>query len=112
MNNFSRKYDINISPGKALNYRQQFLFDKGLFKKTFKYLEFTKNLSDIYNEYRDYIKTRFNEEVEAEKARNTFHLDTNQNTLKTIQTLKKKGHLGLSNNLDFIIIDLFKSINE
>ena len=112
MNNFSRKYDINISPGKALNYRQQFLFDRGLFKKTFKYLEFTQNLSDIYNEYRDFIKKRFDEEVEAEKVRNTFHLDTEKNTLKTIQTFKKKGHLGLSNNLEFIIIELFKSINE
>ena len=112
MNNFSRKYDINISPGKALNYRQQFLFDRGLFKKTFKYLEFTQSLSDIYNEYRDFIKKRFDEEVEAEKVRNTFHLDTEKNTLKTIQTFKKKGHLGLSNNLEFIIIELFKSINE
>ena len=112
MNNFSRKYDINISPGKALNYRQQFLFDRGLFKKTFKYLEFTKTLSDIYNEYRDYVKNRFEEEVEAEKVRNTIHLDTNKNTLKSIQTFKKKGHLGISNNLDFIIIELFKSINE
>ena len=112
MNNFSRKYDINISPGKALNYRQQFLFDRGLFKKTFKYLEFTKTLSDIYNEYRDYVKNRFEEEVEAEKVRNTIHLDTNKNTLKSIQTFKKKDHLGISNNLDFIIIELFKSINE
>ena len=37
LNNFKRKYDINISPGKPLNYRQQFLFDKYLFRKTFKY---------------------------------------------------------------------------
>ena len=51
MNNFARKYDINISPGKSLYYRQQFLFDRGLFKKTFKYLEFTQNLSDISNFY-------------------------------------------------------------
>ena len=74
LNNFKRKYDINISPGKALYYRQQFLFDKGLFKKTFKYLEFTKDLSAIYDEYREYAKQRFDEEEEVEKLRSSMHL--------------------------------------
>ena len=112
MNNFARKYDINISPGKSLYYRQQFLFDRGLFKKTFKYLEFTQNLSDIYNEYRDYTKKKFEVEEEAEKIRNTLHLDTRRNTINTIKTFKEKDHLELGNNIEFIIIELFKNINE
>ena len=112
MNNFSRKYDINISPGKPLNYRQQFLFEKGLFKKAFKYLEFTRNLSDLYNEYRDYTKKRFEEEEEAEKLRNTLHLDNKKNTLQTIKTINKKNRLELANNIDFIVLELIKSINE
>ena len=111
LNNFKRKYDVNISPGKPLNYRQQFLFDKGLFKKTFKYLEFTKDLSDIYNEYREYAKKRFEEEEETEKLRHTLNLDT-RNTFKTITTINEKDHLELSNNIEFIIIELFKNINE
>ena len=112
LNNFKRKYDINISPGKPLNYRQQFLFDKYLFRKTFKYLKFTKEVSEIYNEYREYAKKRFEEEEEAEKLRNTLHIDTRKNTIKTIGTLKEKGHLELNNNKEFIIIELFKNIKE
>ena len=112
LNNFKRKYDINISQNKPLNYRQQFLFDKGLFRKTFKYLEFTKNLSDIYNEYREYEKQKFEEEEEAEKLRNSLHLEVQRNSKKTIGTLEEKGHLELNNNIEFIIIDLFKNINE
>ena len=112
LNNFKRKYDINISPGKPLNYRQQFLFDKCLFRKTFKYLKFTKEVSEIYNEYREYAKKRFEEEEEAEKLRNTLHIDTRKNTIKTIGTLKEKGHLELNNNKEFIIIELFKNIKE
>ena len=112
LNNFKRKYDINISPGKPLNYRQQFLFDKYLFRKTFKYLKFTKEVSEIYNEYREYAKKRFEEEEEAEKLRNTLHIDTRKNTIKTIGTLKEKEHLELNNNKEFIIIELFKNIKE
>ena len=112
LNNFKRKYDINISPGKPLNYRQQFLFDNCLFMKTFKYLNFTKEISEIYNQYREYAKKRFEEEEEAEKLRNTLHLDTKKNTIKTIGTLKEKGHLELNNNIEIIIIELFQNINE
>ena len=112
MNKFSRKYDINISPDKPLNYRQQFLFEKGLLIKAFNYLEFTKNLSDLYNEYRDYTKKRFEEEEEAEKLRNTLHLDNKKNTLQTIKTINEKNRLELANNIDFIVLELIKSINE
>ena len=58
LNNFSRKYEINISPGKALFYRQQFLYDQGLLKKTFKYLEYTKNLKGMFEEYNDLTKKK------------------------------------------------------
>ena len=83
LNNFKRKYDINISPGKPLYYRQKFLSDKCLFRKTLNYLDFTINANKIYNEYREYAKKRFEEEEEAEKLRNTLHIDTRKNTIKT-----------------------------
>ena len=109
LNNFSRKYDINISPGKALFYRQQFLYDQGLLKKTFKYLEYTKNLNEIYEEYNEMNKKRFEEEEEAEKLRSTLTLKKRK-TLKSINN--KKNVLDLNNNPDFIILETFKNISE
>ena len=38
-------------------------------------------------------------------------MDT-RNTFKTITTINEKDHLELSNNIEFIIIELFKNINE
>ena len=110
LNNFSRKYDINISPGKALFYRQQFLYDQGLLKKTFKYLEYTKNLNELYEEYNELTKKRFEEEEEAEKLRNTLTLK--KNIRKTVKSIEKKNVFDLNNNPDFIILEIFKNIGE
>ena len=41
-----------------------------------------------------------------------MHLEDQRNTINTIRTLEEKGHLELNNNIEFIIIDLFKNINE
>ena len=39
-------------------------------------------------------------------------MDTRRNTINTIKTFKEKDHLELGNNIEFIIIELFKNINE
>ena len=112
LNNFSRKYDINISPGKPLNYRQQFLLEQGVLKKAFKYLEFTIILSEIYNEYRDYAKKKFEETERASTLRNTMHLMSKKHTHKSMKSFNENERLELSNNPEFIIIELFKNLNE
>ena len=111
LNNFSRKYEINISPGKALFYRQQFLYDQGLLKKTFKYLEYTKNLKDMFEEYNDLTKKRFEEEEEAEKLRKTIRMTFKKNLHKTVKSLDKKNVFDLNNSPDFIILEIFKNIS-
>ena len=111
LNNFSRKYDINISPGKALYYRQQYLFDQGLLKKIFRYLEYTKNLNEMYEEYNQFTKKKFEEEEEAEKLRNTINLNIKKSVQKTIKSIEKKNVFDLNNNPDFIILEIFKNIS-
>ena len=109
-NNFSRKFDINISPGKALFYRQQFLYDQGFLKKAFKYLEYTKNLNEIYEEYNEHTKKKFEEEEEAEKIRSTIKLSLKKNTHKAVKSMDKKV-LDLNNSPEFIILEIFKNVS-
>ena len=108
LNNFSRKYEINISPGKALFYRQQFLYDQGLLKKTFKYLEYTKNLNEMYEQYNESNKKRFEEEEEAEKLRSTVQMTIKKNFNKNEE---KKNVFDINNNPEFIILEIFKNIS-
>ena len=51
LNLFSRKFDIGISPGMPMYYRQQFLFSQGFAAKTFEFLEATKTFAEFYSEY-------------------------------------------------------------
>ena len=111
LNKFSRKYDINISPGKALFYRQHFLYDQGLLKKTFKYLEYTKNLNEMYEEYNQFTKKKFEEEEEAEKIRNTINLNLKKSVQKTVKSIEKKNVFDLNNTPDFIILEIFRNIS-
>ena len=67
LNQFPRKYETNISDGKALFYRQQFLYDQGILKKSFKYLEYTKRFDKMYKKHNEYIKKKYKEEEEVEK---------------------------------------------
>ena len=110
-NKFSKKYDINISPGKPLFYRQQFLYDQGLLKKTFKYLENTKSLNEIYRGYAEYEKKKLDKEEETEKIKKTLRFNEKKN-YKTFKSFEKKNFIDLNNNPDFIILEIFKHINE
>ena len=111
LNNFSTKYDINISPGKPLYYRQQFLYDQGLFKKTFKFLEYTKNLNEIYNDYIEFSRKKFEEE-EAEKINKTLHINIRKTMNKRLKSFENKNVFDLNNNPDYIILEIFRNIND
>ena len=110
LNNFSRKYEINISPGKALFYRQQFLYDQGLLKKTFNFLDYAKNVNEMYDEYNEMTKKRIEDEGEAEKIRNTLNVTLKRNFRKSI-TMDKKNVFDINNSPDFIILEIFKNLS-
>ena len=111
LNNLSRKYDINISPGKPLSYRQQFLYDQGLLKKTFKYLEYTKNLNDTYKNYTEFHKKKYDEQEETEKMRNNINIDIKKTVRRKSVSYEKKNNFDLNNNPDFLILEIFKNIS-
>ena len=108
LNNFSRKYDINISPGKPLFYRQQFLYEQGLLKTAFRYLEYTKNLNEVYKEYNEFTKKKYEEEEEAEKIRSTINIEM-KNRLGKKSSFEKKNFYDLSP--DFMVLEIFKNIS-
>ena len=49
LNNYSRKFDITMSPGKPIFYRQQFLRDRKFLDRTFSFLEKTKKIKEFLN---------------------------------------------------------------
>ena len=110
LNNFPVKYDINISPGKPLYYRQQFLCEQGLFKKTIKYLEYTKGLSKVFENYTDMNKKKFEEEEETEKLRSTVNIDLKKTIRKSVKTLEKEKLYDKNNNPNSLILDIYKNI--
>ena len=110
LNNFPVKYDINISPGKPLYYRQQFLFEQGLFKKTIKYLEYTKGLSKVFENYTDMNKKKFEEEEETEKLRSTVNIDIKKTIHKSVKTMEKEKFYDKNNNPNSLILDVCKNI--
>ena len=46
LNNYSRKYDISMSPGKPIFYRQQFLYDQRFLENTFLFLINAKTIQE------------------------------------------------------------------
>ena len=46
LNNYSRKYDITMSPGKPIFYRQQFLYNQKFLDRTFTFLDNAKNIKE------------------------------------------------------------------
>ena len=48
LNNYSRKFDITMSPGKPIFYRQQFLRDRKFLDKTFAFLEKSKKIKEFF----------------------------------------------------------------
>ena len=49
LNNYTRKFDITMSPGKPIFYRQQFLRDRKFLDRTFSFLEKTKKIKEFLN---------------------------------------------------------------
>ena len=53
LNNYSRKYDITMSPGKPIFYRQQFLYDQRFLENTFLFLINAKKIREKIEKIED-----------------------------------------------------------
>ena len=112
-NNLSRKYDINTSIDKPLYYRQQFLNEQGLLKKTFKYLEYTQNLNEVYKNYTEKNKKKIDDEKEVEKIKSSINIDVKKPMRKSMKSIEKKNFFdNNNNNADKLILESFKSISK
>ena len=105
LNNFTRKFDISMSAGKPIFYRQQFLYDQRFLEKTFYFLEKAKD-----------ILTKFNEPLKIPQQKNVNEdINMNINNQKDNRKMKlstrsaKKNLNSKDNNL---LLDIWKYLND
>ena len=106
LNNFTRKFDISMSEGKPIFYRQQFLYDQRFLEKTFYFLERAKE-----------ILTKFSEPIRIPQQK-MGNEDINMN-INNNQKDKRKSRLSAKNvkkNFNTkdnnILLDIWKYLND
>ena len=104
LNNFSRKYDITMSPGKSIFYRQQFLCNQKFLDRIFIFLKYAKIIKEKIKMIKD---TSHNLGLENEK--NNKKSDKFSNPIQSIKTIKK---ISFSNTIINDIEDILKYLDE
>ena len=107
LNNFTRKFDISMSEGKPIFYRQQFLYDQRFLEKTFYFLEKAK---DILSKFSEPIRIP-QQKMGTEDI--NMNINTNQKDNKKTTRLStrntKKNYNTKDNNL---LLDIWKYLND
>jgi len=105
LNNFTRKFDISMSAGKPIFYRQQFLYDQRFLEKTFYFLEKAKE-----------ILTKFNEPLKIPQQKNVNEdMNMNINNQKDNRKMKlstRSAKKNLNTKDNNLLLDIWKYLNE
>ena len=107
LNNFTRKFDISMSAGKPIFYRQQFLYDQRFLEKTFYFLEKAKD-----------ILTKFNEPIKLPQQKignEDINMNMNINNQKENRRIKastRTPRKNMNTKDNYLLTDIWRYLND
>ena len=104
LNNYSRKFDITMSPGKPIFYRQQFLRDRKFLDRTFSFLEKTKKIKEFLNNSPQKLGITDNQKPDK--------MSRQRNSTKGIGKNKQPSKNNIDNSNKDIIESIINNLNE